>query len=368
MKDSRRAKKQKVALINSAPMRTGRGNYAYHLLYESRNLGIQADMFCTDPSVAKYFNGAFVLETHTLKSSLVRKVCNRLVLPKKVPNGYDLYHILSEGISYFVKRHSPSIVTCHDTPSYIRGTSTFLEECIRVKANYNPMLRASNVITTTRYLKENLIRNLNIPRKKVSVVHLGVDHKLFRPVDKLIARRYLGLPVNKSIILGLEHNIDLLIRAYGLMRSIRRTYLLILAHPKKRLVKAIQLLNLGSRVKWCFNMPDRKMPLLYCSADILVHPSYYEGFGLPLLEAMSCGTPIITTNYGAMRETVGDSALIIKNPSDHKLLTDTMENLLQNKELQYKLHYNSLQRAEKFSWKKTAVETRGVYARTLKDA
>ena len=113
-------------------------------------------------------------------------------------------------------------------------------------------------------------------------------------------------------------------------------------------------------------VPDQDLPALYCGADLFVYPSLYEGFGLPPLEAMACGTPVITSNTSSLPEVVGDAAILI-DPFDIDGLTQAMFDVLSDGELQKRLSASGQDQARLFSWEETARQTLAIYQQACVD-
>jgi len=126
--------------------------------------------------------------------------------------------------------------------------------------------------------------------------------------------------------------------------------------------RVVVSLGLRERVIFTGYVPGRELPYLYNAARIFVYPSIYEGFGLPVLEAMACGTPVVTSNVSSMPE-VAAGAAILTNPSDHKQMASSMEAILADECLRQSLRERGLRRAAEFSWERTARETLQVYFR-----
>ncbi|MFM7174398.1 MAG: glycosyltransferase family 4 protein, partial [Caldilinea sp.] len=125
----------------------------------------------------------------------------------------------------------------------------------------------------------------------------------------------------------------------------------------------VKTLDLETSVRFLGRVPDADLHLLYVAARCLVHPAHYEGFGLPPLEAMACGTPTIVSNVSSLPEVVGDAALLV-NPLDIEEIAVAMQRLLTDPDLHAELSQKSLQRARIFSWERAALRTLDVYRKT----
>ena len=123
-------------------------------------------------------------------------------------------------------------------------------------------------------------------------------------------------------------------------------------------------LGIAERVKWLNYLSYTELPLVISNALALVFPTFWEGFGLPVLEAMACGTPVITSNLASLPEITGDAALLI-DPYNKVEITSAMDNVVRDPNLRSQLSKLGLQQAKKFSWTKTGLETKEVLTRFL---
>ncbi len=216
---------------------------------------------------------------------------------------------------------------------------------------------------------------LNIPQEKLRVVPLGVSGE-FHPVEDHSrlqrAREELGLPLHYILFAGnLEpkKNLPALIEAYAQMRrSGRITHHLVIAGRNAwqyaDVFRTVRRLHIGEIVHFPGRVPLRLLPALYSGADLFVFPSIYEGFGLPPLEAMACGTPVVASTAGALREVLGNAALTVM-PDSGRELCSAMEKVLTNQFLAGKLRDLGLKHAKNFTWTRTARMTAAVYDEVL---
>jgi glycosyltransferase involved in cell wall biosynthesis len=122
----------------------------------------------------------------------------------------------------------------------------------------------------------------------------------------------------------------------------------------------VEQLGLEQRVRFLGYVPEGELPALYCGARAFVYPSRYEGFGLPVLEAMQCGTPVLTSNISSTAEVVGDAGLLV-DPDDVAALSSALVRLVSDDALVVRLRSAGLKRAMAFSWRRCAQETVAVY-------
>jgi glycosyltransferase involved in cell wall biosynthesis len=122
----------------------------------------------------------------------------------------------------------------------------------------------------------------------------------------------------------------------------------------------MRLSEVGSSVRWVGLIPDEDLPAFYSAAACFVYPSLFEGFGLPVLEAMACGTPVVTSDRGSLAELVGDAAMVV-DPESVEALAEAMTRVLTDATLAADLGRRGLERSRRFSWRETARRTLEVY-------
>ncbi|MBI2560233.1 MAG: glycosyltransferase family 4 protein, partial [Planctomycetes bacterium] len=160
-------------------------------------------------------------------------------------------------------------------------------------------------------------------------------------------------------------NILTLLKAFKLFKAALDTdYSLVIAGKKDRFhqttFQTAKELGLLPHIKFVDNFMEKELPLLYNLAKLFVFPSYYEGFGLPPLEAISCGTPVIASNRASLPEVLGESAILIE-PDDAEGFAKAMKDVLTDEDLRKQMSQKGIKQSKKFSWEKTAKETLNVY-------
>jgi glycosyltransferase involved in cell wall biosynthesis len=227
--------------------------------------------------------------------------------------------------------------------------------------------RADAIIAISECTRRDLVRLWQISEGKISVIHEGIDPRFHHPADEealaRVRRRY-GLPERYALYVGTiepRKNLPTLFEAWA---RLRYRLPLVIAGKKGWLFQEtfsrVESLDLGGVVQFTGFVADEDLPALYAQADIFVFPSLYEGFGLPVLEAMACGTPVVTTTGGSLPEVAGDAALLVK-PGDVDALTDAVDRLLHDPSLADDLRARGISRARQFSWERAARETLAVY-------
>jgi len=225
------------------------------------------------------------------------------------------------------------------------------------------ILRCSRlVVADSETTRRDVTTRYGIPPEKVRTVHIGYDRARFHP--GIEGHGTLGLaPGSYILYLGnlLPHkNIGRLIEGFAVIANKTTCGLVIGGAKDPRYFPALRAkaaaLGLEGRVTFLDYVPSAELPLLYANAALGVWPSLYEGFGLPPLEAMACGTPVVVSNAGSLSEVVGDAAILV-DPHDVRSIADAMAGLLTNDSLRVQLRERGLTRCQQFSWEETARRT-----------
>ncbi len=287
----------------------------------------------------------------------------------------DLYH---ETNYVPMKYNGPTVLTVFDL-SFHLFPETHPPERIRYMERYfYPRLeRVTRFITISEAIKQEMIEHLGLPKDKITVTPLGVDEN-FKPIfpDQLRpAIKKYGLKRGSYILyigtLEPRKNIINLLKAYSILPfSLREQYPLVLAGGTGWLMEGldreIEQLHIQKTVIKTGYVPKEDLPSLYSGAVIFVYPSLYEGFGLPPLEAMACGTPVITSSVSSLPEVVGDAGVLV-HPEDVEKLAEEMQDLLTNPPRRQILSAMGLERSKHFTWGKCASKTLEVYDRVVRN-
>ncbi len=231
--------------------------------------------------------------------------------------------------------------------------------------------RADAIVTVSHASKQEIVSQLQIAPERIFVTHEGYS-SIFHPADRPTAvaqvRARFGLEGPFVLAIGSadpRKNLATLIAAYAeLDEALRDRYQLAIVWTHSLLAGAIEAdvarRQLGTRVRFLSNVSDTELAWLYNAATLFVFPSLHEGFGLPLLEAMACGTPVIAANNSSIPEIACDGALLT-NASEVPALSQAMAQALQHQKLRDRLVANGLARAATFSWEKCARDTVQIY-------
>ncbi len=277
---------------------------------------------------------------------------------------------------YYLSRllnNVPSVITIHDLstfqPELEHGLLGRLSQ-FTAQAELTLLRRAAAVICVSRSVKQDLLRVADIPEERVHVVYNGVDHRRFHPRYRPEARQ------RAALMLGIEPPYVLALASPEPRKNIRRLLEAYARLPRQdlpRLVLAgaadwgygpiyatVQELGLEPYVRFTGYVPEAVLPDLYGGARLFVFPSLYEGFGLPVLEALACAAPVVAGNRGGIPEIAGQAAILV-DPYDVDALAEAMLRVLQDKQLRDELRLRGPGQAALFSWERTARETRNVY-------
>ncbi len=229
--------------------------------------------------------------------------------------------------------------------------------------------RADALIAISQNTRTDIMRILPVNPKKLFTIPIGIE-PIFCPATPAkqseILRKY-DLPADFILYVGnLEprKNLPRLLRAFATLVRRGLPHSLVLVGSRgwmdEEIFATLRELNLGHRVYLPGYIPQADLPIFYSAASVFVYASRYEGFGLPVLEAMACGAPVITSNVASMPEIAGDAGILI-NPDREEELTDAIARVLTDADLAARLSRAGLERARGFSWERAAKETLAVY-------
>ena len=366
------------------PNRSGVGNYVLHLiknlrqvdpspvyffLAQKKNLPLLGDL----THEQNPFLTMFSHENHPLSD-----FWEHFILPVRLKElEVNVFHGPASLIP-FRKDHYGLIVTIHDLVAFL------FPETIPIKygAYMRYLLRhavkkADRIIAVSYHTQQDLIRILKVPSEKITVIH-EAPSPIFHLYDKKEVkdriRQQYG--INKKYIYHLG-NIEPRKNLIGLLEAFTRVcrelgneYQLVVSGQKGWLIRSLsQYLKkypLHDQVLFTGYVPMEHIPLLMNGAELFVFPSLYEGFGLPVLEAMSCGTPVISSNRSSIPEIVGSAGVLV-DPTNIQELADQIVDLLKKPEERMRLSSLGLEQASRFSWIEAARKTLDVYRSVSKN-
>lgn len=264
----------------------------------------------------------------------------------------------------------PTILTIHDMTLWLFPHYHYRKRLLAMR----PILplaarRAAAVITVSQSARADIIRLLDLPADKVHAIH-EAPAPIFRPLSPgpalaAVCRRY-QLPDHFLLYVGTiepRKNLVRLLEAFARLSPSFPHHLLLVGQrgwKDDEVFAAVERLNLAARVRFLGFVPADDLAALYNLAAAMVFPSLYEGFGLPVVEAMACGTPVIASNRGALAEVAGGAAELV-DPTDIASIVAGLERLLADPDRGAELRALGLARAAGFRWETTAAQTRAVY-------
>jgi glycosyltransferase involved in cell wall biosynthesis len=306
-----------------------------------------------------------------IKSTLLR---SSVLLPAGIMLEHlDLFHGLDQsGIPLFFKT-GKYIVTIHDViPRVLPWAFPIKHRLVLATSLARIRRQAEMVIVPSTAAAEDVVRYLRVDRQRISVIPMGVETR-FRPTAESgpppTWRQRYGIPERYMLFVGTlepRKNVTTLLRAFAMFHADRSQDELKLVVAGGRgwgredFSATAEALGLGEHVRFTGFVDDDDLPALYRGAALFIYPSLYEGFGLPVLEAMACGTPVITSNRSSLPEVAGDAALLI-DPTQPEALAAAMTTMMNDSQLRQTLRAKGLVRARGFTWDAVAQKTLAVY-------
>ena len=351
--------------------RTGDETYVVNLLRELPGVAGDLEFACSlrDPRMLPLDVPAAVSRLRLDVASPYRRI--PVAFPRLARRaGAALVHV-----QYFVapRLPCPAVVTVHDV-SFARAPELFSRRDRMLLGGFvgGSVARARRVIAVSEFTRQDICGRYGVDPERVVAIPNGVSGR-FHPVPgarELVGERF-GLDERYLLTVGAlqaRKNVPTLIDAYAQLADGEAPPLLVvvggdrggLADVRARIAAH----GLEARVRLLGHVPEEALPTLYAAAEALCFPSLYEGFGLPALEAMACGTPVVASRTTGLGEAVGDAALTVDPRSAHAIAT-ALERVLADADLRVSLTAAGLERASRYTWRRTAELTAAVYREAL---
>ncbi len=286
----------------------------------------------------------------------------------RIVKGCDVYHV-SE-ISMPPVRKAKRVAFVHDLttllfPQFHVPSNVFVHQ-----RRFERLDEADAILTNSETTKRDIVDRLRISAEKIHVTHLGADES-FCPLEKegiqpVLERHGIQQPYLLFVgSLEPRKNLETLILAFNRLKEKEHIpHQLVLAGQKgwlyEPIFRAIESSPYRSDIVLTDYLAEGDLPALMNGAEVFVYPSYYEGFGLPVLEALQCGTPVVTSNVSSLPE-IGGEACLYADPHSSDSIGDQIRMAIQNPDLRKSLSEKGIARAKQFSWDKCAWETLAVY-------
>ena len=353
----------KIRLITQpGTAHTGVGHYAQNLLSAYKKSKLD---FTHEETYSK--TPPFLITLGTFFGFDLQKVFEhyplRILLPKE-----RITHLTHQAQSIpllYLKKYGTTVVTVHDLiPLVTKMPYGFFHRLLNWLM-FKGITKSDWIIADSEHTKKDIVQHLHYPQERVTVVPLGIEHKKFRCLEKKREKLqilYVGSEMPRK-------NISILLKAFFLVKQkIPDAELLKVGKPqwagaREELKTLADSLSITDSVHFEDYVED--LVETYNTATVLVHPSLYEGFGFPVLEAMACGCPVISSNATSLPEIGGDAVLYFdptKKSSEHTLAKKIIS-VLQSPQKQKEMREKGILQAKKFTFKKTAEKTIEVYNR-----
>lgn len=331
-----------------------KNNYYLYWSGENQDLikGENLNIYMTSKKYAKFFEEFYFTEN---------------VIREKI----EVHHIPQNGIGLSRDMTCPIIVTIHDLIPYILPETVGKGYLVKFLNEMPEIIKlASKIITVSEFSKNDILRFFPNAEGKVFVTPLATSD-IFTPMNKKVAFKYINenYKINSPFILYVggfskRKNVITLIHSFKKLCQKNLDVKLVIAgslrEEGEKIKDICKSLNLDNKVIFTGFVDDISLSKLYNCCEVFVYPSLYEGFGLPPLEAMSCGTAVISSNLTSIPEVLGDSGILI-DPLDIDLLCNSLLDVLLDKDYKKNLEKKAMKKSLEFSWNKTALKTLEIY-------
>ncbi len=362
-------------VIDALPVKSlqhGMGTYIFNLLKEMAQLDQAHDFVVfkkpsvfTDLEKSQRFNIQF---RNLLKGLARRVVWEYTTLPKLLQKeqvdifwGPSNFLPLRKACKYVVTIHDLSSFTYAHTYPYLRRK--YYQYIIK-----QAVKRADLIITDSEFSRQDIINTFSVLPEMVKKIYCGIDD-IFRRIESLDAiaqvKSKYKLPDDFILTLGViepKKNTERLIRAYAQLRDkYNNVPKLVIGGSKKygwnnrRIFELVETLVLKDAVNFTDFIEQKDLPVVYSAAKLFILPSLFEGFGLPVIEAMACGTPVITSKTSSLPEITGDAAVLI-NPYDTEEIGQAIIKVISDQQLQTEMRVKGFENVKRFSWQESAHE------------
>ncbi len=267
----------------------------------------------------------------------------------------------------FLRPKMKTVITIHDIaffefPEYFTLKNRTL---LYLFSSYG-IRSADKIVTPSQSTKNDIINHYKVPEEKVIVTPFAFNKEIFKPVpedfnsQEILEKYHIKKPYILFVgVLQPRKNVTRLVQAFNILKKkLQIPHQLVLVSSKgwlyEDILKEIKKSPYKKDIIQTGNMPLSELPKLLWETEVFVLPSLYEGFGLPVLEALACGTPVVTSNNSSLPEVGGDAALYIENPKNETEIAEKILKVISNKDLQKEMRRKGFEQAKKFSWRKCA--------------
>lgn len=350
----------RIVLDDRALKFSGMGVYTHNIYTAIKHLENEAFLYNDNLSVSR----SSFIEKYI--NFLRRQLNDQFMLVNFLDiNKADLYHATrNTGVPFFSP--VPVVVTIHDIIPHVfsqQYLNNILEKIYYEIAIRISIHRSAKILTISNFSKQELIKHYNVTPNKIEVIPLACNDAFRKITDskhlQSIREKY---SLNDNYILAIggseyRKNIERLIHVYN--KNFTEKYKLIVIGGKWRDID-LRAQYASEKIKFLTNIPEEDLIAIYNMAEVFVFPSFYEGFGIPVLEGMACGVPVVTSKVSSMPEVGGDAAVYF-DPFDEKDMAEKIATVLDDSKLREQLIAKGFEQCKKFSWEKCCRATLEVY-------
>lgn len=354
---------------NTGNIRSGIGNYIFNLTHHLKKNHDNAITIIGN-SETPAFNDLPIMIPYYPNIRYNSVLWSRIIsLQKKRFAEFDITHNPAH-FPLLTKPGKKYVSTIHDLTPVIFPAWHQFHRVVSSRFLFPGLVKDSDhLITVSYHTKKDILHTFQVNEENISVIHLGAS-KEFRQLDNHVVesikqKYHLNFPFVLFVgTLEPRKNIPTLLKAFAICRKKIPDLKLVIVGNKGwkygEIFVILADLHLENEVIFLHYVPHEDLPAIYNAAGLFVYPSYYEGFGLPPLEAMQCGVPVITSNTSSLPEIVGEKGVMV-NPNDVQELAIQMDLLISDEGLRKENIRYGLSRAQMFSWEKCAQQTQAVY-------
>ncbi|GEQ18858.1 glycosyltransferase family 4 protein [Clostridium butyricum] len=360
--------------------KSGIGIYTYELtklLQINKDIELSGEIFnfLNRNDISKDIEGLIIpIKLCTLfPYGVYRKIWNKIPINynRLFHSDADIYHFFNFIVPPRI--NGKVITTIHDMTYILYPETMDKRNLKRITDDIDYSVdRSDKIITVSESSKRDIIRYLNVPEEKIEVVYNGVEYDRFaksnNSQDKLKVMKKYNLPQNYILYMGTlepRKNIESIVRAYSVLKkNYNHEIKLVIAGKKgwlfENIFNLVENLKLQDDVIFTDYVDEIDKAAIYQMAKLFIFPSIYEGFGIPVLEAMAASVPVITSNVSSLPEVAGDAAILVE-PKDVNSIAKNMHKILSNNDLRDKLICKGHIQAKKFTWEASAEKLYKIY-------
>jgi glycosyltransferase involved in cell wall biosynthesis len=358
--------------------KTGVGVYLVNLINEISNLDANNSYYIFVQSddvdsfnIEKDNFHLIIIDSNKYRKVFLRLFWEQIILPKKLKE-YDIDILHSPHYTSPVFTKVSRVVTFHDMTFYtLPKVHTFFKRLLfKIYMKISSKI-ADKIVTVSESTAKDVEKILDVSSNKTCVTY-NAKKDMYKPINNQeniveVCSKY-NIRDNYVLFVGTlepRKNIKTLIKSYSkLIKEINKEIKLVVVGKKgwmyKEIFELMRSLGIDNQVIFTGFADLEDLPYLYNGAEVFVYPSIYEGFGIPVLEAISCGTPTITSNVSSMPEVIGDAGITV-NPNDVDELKDAIKRIIEDDDLKEQFRKQGIEQAKKFTWKNCAKDTLQVY-------